>query len=192
MKKSTILISLGVLLIASAFALQCYNLISQSRAEKESAAALAALEQSMALQENVDIAIDPAMEMPVIHVDGEDYIGTVSVPCLELELPVISEWSYPRLKKAPCRYLGSAYSNDMIIAAHNFKKHFGQLKNISLGDTVTFTDVDGNVFTYRVSDVENLPGTAVEEMEAGEWDLTLFTCTNGGRTRVTVRCTFVP
>ena len=74
----------------------------------------------------------------------------------------------------------------------HFKKHFGQLKNISLGDTVTFTDVDGNVFTYRVSDVENLSGTAVEEMEAGEWDLTLFTCTNGGRTRVTVRCTFVP
>ena len=33
-----------------------------------------------------------------------------------------------------------------------------------------------------------LPETAVEEMRAGEWDLTLFTCTYDGRARVTVRC----
>ena len=38
---------------------------------------------------------------------------------------------------------------------------------------------------YRV---ETLPETAVEEMRAGEWDLTLFTCTYDGRARVTVRC----
>ena len=30
--------------------------------------------------------------------------------------------------------------------------------------------------------------TAVEEMTAGEYDLTLFTCTYGGQSRVTVRC----
>lgn len=36
--------------------------------------------------------------------------------------------------------------------------------------------------------METLPETAVEEMRAGEWDLTLFTCTYDGRARVTVRC----
>ncbi|HIX11183.1 MAG TPA: sortase, partial [Candidatus Agathobaculum pullistercoris] len=59
---------------------------------------------------------------------------------------------------------------------------------LNTGDTVTFTDVDGNQFTYAVSLIEDLPGTAIEEMQAGEWDLTLFTCTLGGRSRVTVRC----
>ena len=54
---------------------------------------------------------------------------------------------------------------------------------------VTFTDVDGNLFTYAVSQLEELPGTAIEQMDAGDWDLTLFTCTLGGRSRVTVRCT---
>ncbi len=29
---------------------------------------------------------------------------------------------------------------------------------------------------------------AMEEMESGDWDLTLFTCTIGGACRVTVRC----
>jgi len=36
--------------------------------------------------------------------------------------------------------------------------------------------------------VETLQPTAVEEMCSGDWDLTLFTCTLGGKFRVTVRC----
>ena len=30
--------------------------------------------------------------------------------------------------------------------------------------------------------------TSVQEMTDGDWDLTLFTCTVGGKSRVTVRC----
>ena len=126
--------------------------------------------------------------MPPVSFDGNDYIGRVDVPSLGLSLPVISEWSYPRLKIAPCRYTGSAYLDNLIIAAHNYSSHFGNLNRLNTGDTVTFTDVDGNQFTYAVSLIEDLPGTAIEEMQAGEWDLTLFTCTLGGRSRVTVRC----
>ena len=53
----------------------------------------------------------------------------------------------------------------------------------------TFTDGDGNVFTYQVAALEQLLPTQVKEMSAGGWDLTLFTCTIGGQQRVTVRCT---
>ena len=31
----------------------------------------------------------------------------------------------------------------------------------------------------------------IEEMAAGDWDLTLFTCTLGGQARLTLRCTQV-
>ena len=47
--------------------------------------------------------------------------------------------------------------------------------------------MDGNVFTYRMVEQETLPPTAMDAMESGEWDLTLFTCTMGGQSRVTVR-----
>lgn len=36
--------------------------------------------------------------------------------------------------------------------------------------------------------MEQLERTAIEEMESGDWDLTLFTCTVDGAARVTVRC----
>lgn len=130
----------------------------------------------------------PEMEMPTKEIDGQTYIGKVEVPSLELSLPVISEWTYPRLKKAPCRYVGSIYSKDMVICGHNYDRHFGRLKELAVGDEVRFTDMDGNVFFYSVCGTEQLGKYAVEEMLAGEWDLTLFTCTKGGRMRVTVRC----
>ena len=128
------------------------------------------------------------MEMPVTEMDGIGYIGTLRIPALELELPVISEWSYPNLKIAPCRYVGSAYLNTLVIAAHNYQSHFGTLKNLSEGDAVTFTDMDGNLFCYEVTALETLPPTAIAEMTASDYDLTLFTCTLGGANRVTVRC----
>lgn len=130
----------------------------------------------------------PEMEMPTKEIDGQTYIGMVEVPALELSLPVISEWTYPRLKKAPCRYVGSVYSKDMVICGHNYDRHFGRLKELAVGDEVRFTDMDGNVFFYSVCGTEQLGKYAVEDMLAGEWDLTLFTCTKGGRMRVTVRC----
>lgn len=188
----------GLLLIAAALCLLVYN-----KREAESAAQTA----EQALQEISDVPhvleqpqeseihsiipdyiSDPTMEMPTVEVDGNFYIGILEIHALELSLPVISEWNDTRLKQAPCRYKGSVYLDNLIIAGHNYKKHFGGLKNLQIGDTITFTDMDEHCFSYTVTALEELDGTAIEAMESGDWDLTLFTCTIGGKKRVTVRC----
>lgn len=130
--------------------------------------------------------IDPSMTEA--EIDGYRYIGCLAIPSLGLELPVMAEWDYPRLKIAPCRYSGSTKTDDLVIAAHNYASHFGRLTELSAGDTVFFTDMDNVVSCYEVAEVVILEPAAVEEMTAGEYDLTLFTCTYGGRSRVTVRC----
>lgn len=188
----------GLLLIAAALCLFVYN-----NREAESAAQTA----EQALQEISDVPhvleqpqeseihsiipdyiSNPTMEMPTVEVDGNFYIGILEIHALELSLPVISEWNDTRLKQAPCRYKGSVYLDNLIIAGHNYKKHFGGLKNLQIGDTITFTDMDEHCFSYTVTALEELDGTAIEAMESGDWDLTLFTCTIGGKKRVTVRC----
>jgi len=131
---------------------------------------------------------NPDMEMPVEKIDGNYYIGILEIPSQELSLPVMSEWSYPNLRTAPCRYSGSVYSGDLVIAGHNYARHFGVLKNLAENEDICFTDTQGNVFYYRVCQSETLEETDVERMQAGEWDLTLFTCTYGGEKRVAVRC----
>lgn len=186
------LIFTGLLLIAAALFLTGYNLFDQMRAQRSAAQAAAQLAERLPQTTQTDVPdylLTPEMEMPVETIDGVDYVGVLRIPSLALELPVISQWSYPLLKIAPCRYSGSAYQNNLVLCAHNYASHFGNLKNLHIGAAVTFTDMDGNLFTYQVAELETLPPQAAEEMENGDWDLTLFTCTVGGQSRVTVRCT---
>ena len=133
--------------------------------------------------------LDPsAFEMTEVEIDGYAYIGYLSIPSLELKLPIMSSWGYPQLKIAPCRYFGSVRSKDLVLLAHNYKKHFGRLKELQEGGAVLFTDMDGVTYEYTMVAKDILPPAAVEEVTAGEYDLTLFTCTPGGASRVTVYC----
>lgn len=202
-------ITVGLLLIAAALFLASYNLYDELRAEQAarqvankldayfpSEAAPEAPSDSAGDQEPLvsdertvipDYVLSPNMEMSVETINGIDFIGVLRIPTLELELPVISEWNYPNLKSAPCPYSGSAYLNNLILCGHNYASHFGSLKTLSEGDIATFTDMDGNVFIYKMVERETLNPTDIEGMKSGNWDLTLFTCTVGGQSRVTIR-----
>ena len=135
-------------------------------------------------------------EMPTEIIDGESYIGMLEIPSLDLILPVMENWDYERLKVSPCRYSGSYFSNDLVICAHNYARHFSPIKWINLGEDVYFTNVDGLRLHYKTSNIETVQPTQVDLMigkdTAGssgeEWDLTLFTCNTGGQTRCAVRC----
>ena len=127
-------------------------------------------------------------EMATVQVDGYDCIGILSIPVLELKLPVLADWSYSKLTKAPCHYYGTYYETDFVIAAHNYDSHFGRLSQLQPGDIVIFTDVSGKGHFYEVVLTETLPPQATEEMIASGFALSLYTCTVGGGSRVTVRC----
>ncbi len=40
------------------------------------------------------------MEMPTVEVNGQECVGMIEIPALGLKLPIISEWSDAKLKKA--------------------------------------------------------------------------------------------
>ena len=181
----------GLLLIAAALLLFGGQLLEGRQAAAASAQILQQMEISAPAERAPDsaaVAPDPAQEMPTEKVDGQNCIGVLEIPSLSLSLPVLSTWSDAGLRLAPCRYQGSASRGDLIIAAHNYRRHFGTLRRLSTGDAVFFTDAAGNRFAYAVSYTEQLAGTAVAEMAAGDWDLTLFTCTAGGKDRLAIRC----
>lgn len=144
--------------------------------------------------ENVELPYyiaNPDVEMLEVEVDGRDYIGMLEIPALELEIPVLSQWSLEGAKVAPCRYFGSAYKNNMVIAGHNYPAHFGRLSELGIGEQLSFTDMEGNRFCYEVISMEILQPDQIEDMCTGQWDMTLFTCTVGGQSRVTLRCKWI-
>lgn len=192
--------TLGLLLLAAAFVLTGYNIFESKRAEMSSENAMTGMEAMLAeknktggdyMEEEIPVYERfPDMEMPVAEVDGKLYIGVVEMPEIGLSLPVqAGEWNYSKLKSSPCLYKGSLYKDNMVIAGHNYRSHFSKIKTLGIGSEVIFTDAAGNVFYYEVGWIEVLKPTEVDKMtDAKDWDLTLFTCTYGGRERATVRC----
>ena len=200
--KTLVLLVLGAVLILCAAGLLGYNRWDAARAEKASQEVLGELEQTMQKtitehqQENETAApqpvLDPTQEMTTVEVEGRDYIGVLSIPAVERELPVMAQWSYAGLKIAPGRYSGTTYGDDLVICGHNYAMHFSPIKWLAIGSSVYFTDADGLRWSYEVESVETLRPTQIEEMttatETDSWDLTLFTCTSGGNARYAVRC----
>ena len=131
---------------------------------------------------------NPSMEMPVKTIKGHAYIGYLKIEALGLELPVLNQWSYPLIRVSPARYQGSIYEHNMVILAHNYRAHFGGLHRLESGDTIEFTDMADNTFQYKVRKVEEISGDNPDALLSEKADLTLFTCTLGGKSRVVVHC----
>lgn len=178
--KGIALLSIGCVLILVAGVWFAFNIIEDNKAGKQSAVILDKLNdvQSTVYDDNAEVAV----------IDGEKYCGKITLEKLGIDLPVHHKWNYPRMKTAPCRYSGSLETNDLIIVAHNYKSHFGSLNKAKIGDEVKFVDVNGKTHLYEVCELQTIDGLAVDDMQAGGWDLTLFTCNRSGKLRVTVRC----
>lgn len=180
-----LLMAAGAALILSALLLCCHN---RAEARQAGSYAEASFNELQARTEYVH-RLPEREEMTVtVLEDGFGYIGTLSVPELELSLPVMSEWDYDRLRVAPCLQCGSTLTDDMVIAAHNYPEHFGRIGELSEGSELCFTDMDGARHSYRVAAVRELEPEAVDEVERSGYALVLYTCTIGGSRRVAVFC----
>ena len=202
-KIGKICMALGALLILASAGLLAYNKWDADRADKASQQVLGELEDTLTktMEEKTKAdevvlqpELDPTQPMTEVELEGWNYIGYLSIPSIGLNLPVMSEWSYAGLKVAPGRYSGSTYADNMVVCAHNYAKHFSPIKWLAEGAEVYFTDMDGMRWSYEVSVVETIQPTQIEKMtekteDSENWDLTLFTCTTGGRARCAVRCT---
>ena len=126
-KRGTVWINLGLLLLAAALFLTVYNRMASYEAGETPRQGIKQLCETLPTESAAETEapsipeylLDAGREMPVQTIGGKDYIGVLTIPSLELELPVISQWDYAALKVAPCRYSGSA---SLMICAVLFSK----------------------------------------------------------------------
>ena len=106
-KTGTIFMIIGAVLVSSALLLFAYNQWDAKRAEKEALETVNQLKKNLNQDDGENQYIDSDGDMKIVTIDGYDYIGYISIPSINLELPVMAEWSYAGLKIAPGRYYGS-------------------------------------------------------------------------------------
>ena len=124
--------------------------------------------------------------MPTIKIGPYEYIGSLAIPVLNIDLPVASETDDARLRISPCRYQGSYLTSDLIICGEGYAGHFGAIGSLGIRDEVRFVAADGAMYHYIVSNIET---DRQEDIDAiiHDWDLTLFTFNVDNTVRV-VRC----
>ncbi|MBQ2854714.1 MAG: sortase [Oscillospiraceae bacterium] len=206
-RAGSVFVVMGAVLMLSALLLYVYNTLDARRAGNEANQALDAMQAAivqnqLSLNENseqtaygettsendpADVITEPEKLEPV-EIDGYYYIGFLSVPEFELDLPVQSMISEDRLYKSPCLQFGSPITDDAVIAGHNYKYHFLPLHNIEIGEKVTFTYMNGYTVEYSVSDVSIVHPTNIAAVQHSEHDFVMYTCTSGGSNRVAVFC----
>lgn len=195
-----ILITVGTLvLITAAILAAVYFYIGQiagKRADKtqkklEKVISETTLSEDGSGMEDLEDGESENLSMPTVEIDGDLYIGYLAVPSLNLKLPVMASWSYEGLKKSPGHYAGSYYQNNLVIAGHNYLRHFTKIKTLPTGSLIEFTDVNGVTRKYRVGWFETIKPKDIKEMCTGDWDMTLFTCSADGTQRVAVRCLLI-
>ena len=174
--------------------------VSEIQKQIEQAQTVAMETQVTNQEDNINHSPEPSMDEilesddepyttgPVTMVGDYEYIGVLDLPARNLSLPIMSDWDYERLKMAPCRQFGSAATDDLVIAGHNYINHFGSLGMLKAGDSVTFTGTDGAVNTYVVSETATISPTETEKVTESGYPLVLYTCTYGRQSRIVIYC----
>lgn len=180
-----ICVILGSCLLLAALGLTLGNLWEQRQAEQNSAHLLALARQRLD-GENPQPDDDPLNPDPLA---GYAIDGILSIPDLGLELPVLADYSEENLRLSICLYCQESNGSRKVIAGHNYRNHFGRLASLEEGAFLTYTREDGTVTRYQVTGITEIDADDPAALDAGEWDMTLFTCNLDMTRRVLVRLT---
>ena len=183
---------LGSALVLAAVCLYVYDRLEDARAGAQAASAVSQLRQSQSIAavSETEQPADSAESLPTEDAESEPEPAS-ETPASSAEreyLGVLTEWSKANLKVSPCRQCGSTAGGDLVIAAHNYKSHFGRLSSLSEGDEVRFTSQDGAEAVYTVERTAQVSPEEPEALREGGCPLVLYTCTPGGKARVVVYC----
>lgn len=128
--------------------------------------------------------------------DGVKYTteAILKIPKINIEYPVLSATSDALLFVSLNKYWGPQPNEvgNYCIVGHYYEngKMFGKLHKLKNGDKAELTDLSGNTLKYQVYNkyvVEPTDTRCTSQLTNGRKELTLITCTNGGKQRLVVK-----
>ena len=128
-------------------------------------------------------------EMPVMQLEGADYVALLEIPSYGLRLPVAAQWDKTAVMTTPCRFYGSAYDGSLVIGGYDRSGYFDFFDRVYNDEVVKITDLTGCTYTYTVSRVERSETADGAVLLEGEWDLTLFVRDARYLEYILLRCT---
>lgn len=173
-----VVILVGVAMAATALA----------RARENAALRAEALERIGRTEVLLDASsIGPETAMPSLEVGGVEFVGSLEIAELGLELPVM-ERGAGSADVAPMVGSGTVYANDLVVVGG--EGVLGTLGALSGDEGVVVRDTLRNEFAFEADGVERLRPTSLERALEGDdgADLTLCSLDARGMVCLVVRC----
>lgn len=178
----------GVLLILSSVAVIAFSQFSLQKYANESKEIVAQINKLLPEKSIGCVEERSSYSMPVLEINGEDFIGLIDISGTERQLPICGLWNDESVKKYPCRYTGSAYDNTLIIGGYDNYEQFSIIKTLAIGQVVKITDVFGSVFAYTVKSIDVSPQATEEKLKNNKYNLSLFVKDMETNNYIIVRC----
>ncbi len=183
---------LGICLILGSL---CLVLITQTRMHKGSRESQAIVSRLMELLPEKTPGTPEGYlntAMPVLDIDGTDYVAILEIPAFGIRLPVSDDWRDKDLYCAPSRFGGSVYDHSLVIGGGDYSRQFDFCDKIELETLVMVTDLTGAQFPYSVSRVDRAEQAETQWLVSSDFDLTLFCRDSYSMEYIAVRCVFDP
>lgn len=128
--------------------------------------------------------------------NGKTYntIGSINIPSIEVNYPILSETTDSLLKVSVCKFWGGNANEvgNLCIAGHNYrnKRFFSKVITLKVGDIIEITDLNEQTIKYEVYDkytVDPKDTSCTSQVTNGKKIVTLITCTNDSKQRVIVQ-----
>lgn len=128
--------------------------------------------------------------------DGKKYetVGSINIPKIDVNYPILSETTVELLKVAPCKFFGPAPNQvgNLCIAGHNYKnsQFFSKADKLVTGDVIEITDISGKTIKYSVYDKYRVvpeDTACTSQFTNGKKIVTLITCTNDNKKRIIIQ-----
>ena len=128
--------------------------------------------------------------------NGKTYqtVGTISIPSIKVNYPILAETTVALLKISPCKFYGPNPNEvgNLCIAGHNYKNNqfFSKVPDLVAGDVIEITDLSGKTIKYSVYDkyvVVPEDTSCTSQLTDGKKIVTLITCTDDNKERVIVQ-----
>lgn len=121
-------------------------------------------------------------------------IGSIEIPCISINYPILSDTNDELLKIAPCKFYGP-YPNEignLCIAGHNYddNRFFSNLYKLNIGDEIKIYDSSNSLTTYYVYDkyeINKNDTSCTSQNTNGNKEITLVTCNNFNGNRLIIK-----
>ena len=126
--------------------------------------------------------------MPVLEINGADYVALLEIPAQGVVLPVSDQWNSMGLSNSPARFSGSAYDKSLVLGGVDHPRQFGFCDEIEHDAVLNITDMTGAQFSYIVSRIDRSKHAQTQWLQNEEYDLTLFCRSAYSMEYIAVRC----